>query len=172
MALQPVDIEQSREAAWLADALPNECFTNALTVLPYFPQSNYVEGVVVLVSMTANAPVEITEHGWLEHVDGSVIDPTLGFLVSLMAGTSDAEPVPVYFPAARWTADEAKDFTHCQVCRPGSEPIPDELEAAYAAAHEWVNSNVVGREVVLVPVDEPDETCPDCGHTPDWCWCG
>jgi hypothetical protein len=90
-----IDVARSRELATEIDAQSDECFYNALSVLPSEPHALYVEGFVVSNSLLTFPK----EHGWLQRLDGTIVDPDPSY-------RQDFNFAFRYFPVFFWTRDE------------------------------------------------------------------
>jgi hypothetical protein len=111
----PIDLARSRELATKIDAQSGQCFHNALSALPSEPHAMYVEGVVI----SDNFLMSPEEHGWLQRLDGTIVDPTPSYC-------RDIDCAVRYFPMFFWTHDEVLSrFLHdCDVELPLRLSLP------------------------------------------------
>ena len=83
-----IDFDTSAKLAGLIQAMPRQCWKNAIKALPLLPGGRYVEGCLV-----DGFPIE---HGWCEW-EGKIVDPTL---------YNDLETPYFYLPGVKYTFED------------------------------------------------------------------
>jgi hypothetical protein len=138
--------------AFMSNAQPNECYCNAWEVVAHHLESGfYIEGWTVL---EVDREVQLIEHGWVKLDDGTIIDPSIIFIIG--------PDTPIrYFPGVTYSRHEALAFEglmlpQVRFTRYGNDGmLHPEYKKAFEDAH--AHARGLSNEVVVYTVKYEEE---------------